>query len=90
LHIPIGSQVKAVIKGTTKKAFWLQNETVLSLGLEKIVFLKQEGGFIAHKIKTGIQSNRKIEIVDGLSVEDSIATNAQYLMDSESFIKIKK
>lgn len=90
LHIPIGSQVKAVIKGTTKKAFWVQNESIISLGLDKIVFLKQSGGFIAHKVRTGIISNRKIEIVGGLSIEDSIATNAQYLMDSESFIKLKK
>lgn len=90
LHIPIGSQVKAVISGNTNKAFWLPNESIVSLGLEKIVFLKQSGGFMAHLVKTGIVSNRKIEIKEGLTLQDSIAANAQYLMDSESFIKLKK
>jgi Cu(I)/Ag(I) efflux system membrane fusion protein len=90
LHIPIGSQVKAVISGITNKAFWLPNESIISLGLEKIVFIKQNGGFKVQRIKTGIISNKKIEIKDGLTVHDSIAANAQYLMDSESFIKLKK
>ena len=89
LHIPIGSQVKAMIKGKSKRAYWLKNESVLSLGLDKIVFLKQNGGFKAHKIKTGIISNGIIQIIDGLTQLDSIAANAQYLMDSESFIKVK-
>ncbi len=89
LHIPIGSQVKALITGKAKEAYWLQNESVLSLGLEKIVFLKQGGGFKAHKVKTGSISNNKIEIIEGLTLQDSIAANAQYLMDSESFIKLK-
>jgi Cu(I)/Ag(I) efflux system membrane fusion protein len=90
LHIPIGSQVKAVISGNTSKAFWLPNESIISLGLENIVFIKQNGGFMAHRIKTGIVSNKKIEIKEGLTIQDSIAANAQYLMDSESFIKLKK
>lgn len=90
LHIPIGSQVKAEISGTTNKAYWLPNESIVSLGLEKIVFIKQNGGFMAHRIKTGIVSNKKMEVKEGLTVQDSIAANAQYLMDSESFIKLKK
>jgi Cu(I)/Ag(I) efflux system membrane fusion protein len=89
LKIPIGSQVKAVIAGNTNKTFWLPNESIVSLGLEKIVFIKQNGGFMAHRIKTGIFSNKKVEVRDGLTVLDSIAANAQYLMDSESFIKLK-
>jgi Cu(I)/Ag(I) efflux system membrane fusion protein len=89
LQIPIGSQVKAIITGSTNKAFWLPNESIISLGLEKIVFIKQNGGFMAHRIRTGIVSNKKIEIRDGLTIHDSIAANAQYLMDSESFIKLK-
>jgi Cu(I)/Ag(I) efflux system membrane fusion protein len=90
LHIPIGSQVKAVITGKTPMALWLPRESIISLGLEKIVFIKQSGGFMAHSVKTGIISNKKMEIKEGLTLQDSIAANAQYLMDSESFIKLKK
>lgn len=89
LQIPIGSQVRSVINTKVKKALWLPNASVLSLGLDKIVFLKEDGGFRAHKIETGITGNDKIQITDGLTMQDSVAANAQYLMDSESFIKIK-
>ena len=90
LKIPIGSQAKAVISGNVKDASWLPAESVLSLGMDKVVFLKSDGGFRATKIKTGITYNRKVQIIDGLAMQDSIAVNAQYLMDSESFIKINR
>jgi Cu(I)/Ag(I) efflux system membrane fusion protein len=89
LKIPIGSQLKATIFGNTKEAYWLPKEAVLSLGLDKVVFTKSNGGFKAIKINTGIIHNKHIQILNGLTVSDSVAANAQYLMDSESFIKIK-
>jgi hypothetical protein len=36
-----------------------------------------------------IKYNNLIEITEGLNPTDSIAINAQFLMDSESFIKTK-
>lgn len=89
LKIPIGSQVRATILGNAKDAYWLSKEAVLSLGLDKIVFLKANGGFKAHKIITGITHENHIQILSGLTEQDSVAINAQYLMDSESFIKVK-
>lgn len=89
LKIPIGSQVKATIFGNSKEAYWLPKETVLSLGMDKVVFSKTNGGFKAVKINTGIIHQKHIQILNGLTVTDSVAANAQYLMDSESFIKIK-
>jgi len=89
LKIPIGSQVKATVFGNTREAYWLPKEAVLSLGLDKVVFIKSNGGFKAVKINTGSIHAKHIQILNGLSVTDSVATNAQYLMDSESFIKIK-
>jgi len=88
LKIPIGSQVRATIFGNTKDAYWLPKEAVLSLGMDKVVFQKADGGFKAHKVNTGILHKNHIQIMSGLSTVDSVAVNAQYLMDSESFIKI--
>ncbi len=90
LKIPIGSQVRAIIFGNSKDAYWLPKESVLSLGMNKIVFLKANAGFKAHKVNTGILHKNHIQIVSGLSATDSVAANAQYLMDSESFIKVKQ
>lgn len=89
LQIPIGSQVKATIFGNIKDAWWLPKEAVLSLGLDKIVFIKVKDGFKTHKINVGISHQKHIQVLNGLSVRDSVAANAQYLMDSESFIKVK-
>ncbi len=89
LKIPIGSQVKATIFGNTKEAYWLPKEAVLSLGMDKVVFSKTDGGFKAIKINAGIIHVKHIQVLSGLTVTDSVAANAQYLMDSESFIKVK-
>lgn len=89
LKIPVGSQVRATIFGNTRDAYWLPKEAVLSLGLDKVVFKKWDGGFRAHKIRTGIMHQQHIQVLDGLTASDSVAVNAQYLMDSESFIKVE-
>jgi len=89
LKIPIGSQVKATVFGNSKEAYWLPKEAVLSLGMEKVVFQKADNGFKAVKVSTGITHEKHIQVLSGLTATDSVAANAQYLMDSESFIKVK-
>lgn len=87
LQIPVGSQVRATIFVNSKEASWLPKDAVLSLGIDKVVFIKQSGGFKAHKVETGITYENLIQIVSGLNSTDSVAANAQFLTDSESFIK---
>ena len=88
--MPVGSQVKATISVNATKANWLPKDAVISLGLDKIVFKKTEDFFKAIKVKTGLVYNNKIQITSGLAASDTVATNAQFLMDSESFIKVKE
>ena len=89
LQLPVGSQVKAKISGNPQMADWLPKESIVSLGLDKVVFVKAPGGFMPHIVATGFTNNGKTQILNGLAVTDSVAQNAQFLMDSESFIKIK-
>ena len=88
LGLPIGSQVKSEI-ASKKSSSWLPKEAVVSLGLSKVVFKKVQDGFIASKIISGIETDGYVEILEGISQKDSVAGNAQYLMDSESFIRTK-
>ena len=81
--------MKATIYGNNHSAFWLPKDAVLSMGLSKIVFVQEAGGFKPKKIITGITNQHQIQVLSGISESDSVANNAQYLMDSESFIKIK-
>lgn len=85
--LPIGSQVRASVHTGRKYTNWLPKNAVISLGMDNVVFRKSGSGFVAQKIKTGISVDKDVEITDGLTSQDTIAINAQYLMDSESFIK---
>jgi len=89
-QLPIGSQVSAIIFARAIDGGWLPKEAVLSLGVDRIVFLQRDGGFRAHKIVTGISVKDKVQVLSGLLPADSVAANAQYLMDSESFIKVNE
>jgi Cu(I)/Ag(I) efflux system membrane fusion protein len=82
--------VRATIFVNNKNANWLPKDAVLSLGIDKVVFIKQSGGFKAHKVETGLAYKELIQIVSGLNSADSVAANAQFLTDSESFIKVNK
>jgi len=86
-QIPVGSQVKAMVTGNSKNAWWLPSTSVVTLGVDEVIFVKQEGGFKAKKI--GMRYRDKIQIIKNISETDTLAANAQFLMDSESFIKIK-
>ncbi|QEC70316.1 efflux RND transporter periplasmic adaptor subunit [Panacibacter ginsenosidivorans] len=86
--LPIGSHVTANIYSYTVHGLWLPVSAVLSLGANEIAFKKEDGGFAAHKITTGIRLNNYVQILSGLNITDTVAANAQYLVDSESFIKI--
>ena len=87
--IPVGSQAKAILNINTSLSNWLPQESVLSLGLNKVVFLKKGNVFETHPVSTGIVANNLIQITDGLKDKDSVAVNAQFLIDSEGFIKVK-
>jgi membrane fusion protein, copper/silver efflux system len=86
----VGTQVKATIFANPKNAQWLPKDAVLSLGLDKAVFMKTTGGFKATKIQTGLTYKDKIQVTSGLAPTDSVAANAQFLIGSESFIKLNK
>jgi Cu(I)/Ag(I) efflux system membrane fusion protein len=86
-QIPIGSQVKARMQVMSSESYWLPRDAVLSLGLSNVVLVKEDAGFKVHAVQTGITTGNEIQILNGLTADDSVASNAQFLMDSESFIK---
>lgn len=87
-HIPVGVQFKAMIPAYKNNADWLPQEAVLSLGMSKVVFIKEGIQFKVRKVETGYKTQDKIQILKGLTATDSVASDAQFLMDSEGFIKI--
>ena len=87
LKLPIGLRLQGVVKTKSVNGIWIQKQSMVSVGDKKIVFLKTENGFKASAVRTGIEIDNFMQIINGISVKDTIAKNAQYLIDSESFIK---
>lgn len=87
LKLPIGLRLQGVIKTRSINSVWVQKDALVSTGNKKIAFIKSQNGFKAIPVKTGFEMNGYIQIIDGISVKDTIAKNAQYIIDSESFIK---
>ncbi len=87
LKLPIGLRLEGTVNTNSIQGIWLHKEALINIGNKKIVFIKVNGGFKATAIKTGLEINRYVQVLDGVSMEDKIAKKAHYLMDSESFIK---
>lgn len=87
LKLPIGLRLQGVVKTKQTKGIWLEKEALVTIGNKRIVFMKVKDGFKAKEIKTGMEINNFVQIIEGILVEDTIAKKAHYLIDSESFIK---
>jgi Cu(I)/Ag(I) efflux system membrane fusion protein len=86
-ELKVGSLVKAEIETGNDKGLWIPRTAVVNLGKGTIVWLKTGAAYHAYQVQTGIENGNEIQVTKGLTVADSIAVNAQYLSDSESFIK---
>ncbi|MBT1701709.1 efflux RND transporter periplasmic adaptor subunit [Chryseosolibacter indicus] len=89
-NLHIGQLITAQITLPPQESLWVPKESVLDLGTEKIVFIKERGTLKPKAVTIGALSERSVEVVKGLASSDEIAKNAQYLIDSESFIKTAK
>jgi Cu(I)/Ag(I) efflux system membrane fusion protein len=85
----IGQLITSTLQFKTTESLWLPKEAILDMGVEKVVFVKERGVFKPKKIVMGIRTNGSIEVKQGLASSDEVAVNAQYMVDSESFIKSK-
>ncbi len=86
--LQVGEQLTGQLPFYAEKSSWLPQEALLSLGNQAVVFKKEGRSFIPKVVKTGIAQNNQIQVLDDISGWD-IAKNAWYLVDSESFIKVK-
>lgn len=86
-NLLIGQLVKGTVLAITKETLWLPKTAVMDLGINQVVFIKERGQFKAKQVETGSRADEFTEIIKGLTSGDEVAGNAQYLVDSEGFIK---
>jgi len=85
----VNSVITATIQTGVSRGLWIPRSALLDLGQTKIVWLKKGALYHAHQVSAGVIDGNEVEVKSDLSATDSIASNAQYLTDSESFIKTK-
>lgn len=71
------------------KGLWIPKTAVWWLGKQAIVFQQEKGTYAPKEIETGITANNMIQVKTAIA-DWKIASNAAYLVDSESFIKTGK
>jgi Cu(I)/Ag(I) efflux system membrane fusion protein len=86
-NLKVNSLVKAEIQTGKTSGLWIPRSAMIDLGQKQVVWLKKGSAYHAQQVSTGSINGNEIEITKGLSLTDSLASNAQYLTDSESFIK---
>lgn len=87
LHLKIGTLLSATISAAEIEGIWLPRNAVINLGQKQIVFLKTDKYFVSKIVQTGITTDSLIQITRGLQGNEKIAINAQFMVDSESFIQ---
>lgn len=87
-EIRVGQLLTAHVVHAHEQALWIPKKAILDLGVQQIVFIKEKATYTPFKIKTGLEADGWVEIAEGLTESVEIAANAQYMVDSESFIKL--
>jgi Cu(I)/Ag(I) efflux system membrane fusion protein len=87
LHLKVGTLLTAKIALRPVKGIWVPRSAVIDLGDKMVVFVQEKDHFKAKRIQAGAITDSFIQILGGLNIQQKIAASAQYLVDSESFIK---
>ncbi|PTX13088.1 multidrug efflux pump subunit AcrA (membrane-fusion protein) [Pontibacter mucosus] len=87
-QVMVGQLVSAEATYKTEPALWVPAAAVLDIGTKTVAFRKMNGVFEPVAVTTGARAGKEIQITSGLKQTDTLASNAQFLVDSESFIKV--
>ncbi len=86
-HLPIGTILIGKLTLANIKGIWVPKSAVITIGNKQIVLIKMSNGFKTKEVSIGKERNGYLQIIEGIYPNTILAKNAQYLMDSESFIK---
>jgi Cu(I)/Ag(I) efflux system membrane fusion protein len=84
--LKVNSLVKAAIQTGKVNGLWIPRTALLNLGRTRVIWLKNGALYQVHQVSVGIMNNNSVQVTNGLAITDSLASDAQYLTDSESFI----
>jgi hypothetical protein len=74
----------------TDSGLWLPRAAVLDLGNRQVAFVRKGNTLVPVAVEAGLRNGDWIEVVRGLTAGDAVARNAQYLVDSEAFVRAQE
>jgi len=86
-HFKVGQLVNASIYGNKVRGIWIPRSAVIDLGNKNIVFLKTNDSIQPRPVLTGITYENNVLVYYGIDEKDEVVEEAQYLYDSDTFIK---
>lgn len=79
---------EVVIQEPARTVIVVPESAVISTGTRNVLFVvKEDGTFEPREVQTGVKSERFIEIRRGVEAGEKVATQANFLIDSESRLK---
>ena len=77
--------VRATIRVPMAASLAVPVGAVMDTGKRQVVWVESKPGvFLQRDVKTGVRSDRSVQILDGLKAGEKIATTGSYLVDSEA------
>lgn len=88
--VRVGQLARAQINRKATEGLWVPATAVLDLGNEQVVFVQGEtkNTYRPVRVQAGVRSGDSVAIRSGLTEEQIVAQNAQFLIDSESFVNV--
>ncbi|MBO9634019.1 MAG: efflux RND transporter periplasmic adaptor subunit [Chitinophagaceae bacterium] len=84
-----GQLLTASVPVVYRNGWWLPKAAVWMQAQQAIVFIRENNVFNPVQVRTGVVDNERVQVLSDLSGRE-IATNAYYMVDSESFIKVNQ
>ncbi len=82
-----GALLTGTVNVPATGGLWLPRAAVVDLGNRQVAFVRRNGAFQAVPVQTGRRSAERVQVLQGLSAQDAVATNAQFMVDSEGFVQ---
>ena len=82
-----GALLTGTVNVPATGGLWLPRAAVVDLGNRQVAFVRRGGAFQAVPVQTGRRSAERVQILQGVSEQDAVAANAQFLVDSEGFVQ---
>ncbi|MFD2515372.1 efflux RND transporter periplasmic adaptor subunit [Pontibacter locisalis] len=86
----VGQLVSGSATYTNETSLWVPKQAVMDIGTRSVVFKKFNGSYKPIAVTVGSTSGNQVQLISGVDQNDVIAANAQFMVDSESFVKIEE